>query len=149
MTYAGPSDALLSEILRASRTFAVIGASDNPARPSYGVMSYLMAHGYRIIPVNPRRAGRPVLGLTIEKDLASLDGPVDVVDVFRNSADALEAVRDAIREKDRLAIKTVWMQIGVVNEQAAEEASAAGLDVVMDRCPKIEHARLIGRAGSS
>lgn len=143
MSYVEPSDALLSEILRSARTFAVIGASDNPARPSYGVMSYLKAHGYEVIPVNPTRAGRKVLGLEVEKDLASLEGPVGVVDIFRNPADALDAVRDAIREKDRLGIRTVWMQIGVVNETAAEEALAAGLQVVMDRCPKIEHARLL------
>jgi predicted CoA-binding protein len=144
MTYTPPSDALLAEILRTSRTFAVIGASGNPSRPSYGVMSYLIDNGYEVIPVNPTLEGRQVLGLDAHKGLSDIAQSVDVVDIFRNSAAALDAVRAAIRDKDRLSIKTVWMQIGVVNEEAAEEALAAGLTVVMDRCPKIEHARLLG-----
>lgn len=141
---AEPSDAAIADILRTARTFAVIGASADPGRPSYGVMSYLKAKGYKVIPVNPTLEGRKVLGLAARKDLSAIRQPVDVVDIFRNPEAALDAVRSAIREKDRLAIKTVWMQIGVINEQAAAEARAAGLNVVMNRCPKIEHARLIG-----
>ncbi|MCC7254136.1 MAG: CoA-binding protein [Hyphomicrobium sp.] len=141
---AEPADAEIARILKTSRTFAVIGASDNPGRPSYGVMSFLKAKGYKIVPVNPTLEGRKVLGLAVRKDLAAIRQPVDVVDIFRRPDAALDAVRAAIREKDRLGIRTVWMQIGVVNEAAAAEARAAGLTVVMDRCPKIEHARLIG-----
>lgn len=139
-----PDDAAIAGILRASRTFAVVGASDNPLRPSYGVMSYLKTKGYEIIPVNPALEGRKILGLTAKGDLSGIDQPVDVVDIFRNSAAALDAVRAAVREKDRLGIKTVWMQLGVINETAAAEARAAGLTVVMNRCPKIEYPRLIG-----
>jgi predicted CoA-binding protein len=138
------SDAAIAEILTSSRTFAVVGASNKPSRPSYGVMQYLLAKGYALIPVNPSLVGQKVLGLSFEQDLAALQGHVDVVDIFRNPAAALDVVRDAIREQDRLAIKTIWMQIGVVNETAAAEALAAGLHVVMDRCPKIEYARLLG-----
>lgn len=136
------SDQSIAGILQASRTFAVIGASDKPSRPSYAVMSYLKSQGYEVIPVNPVLEGRAVLGLTVKGDLAAVERPVDVVDIFRNSAAALDAVRAAIREKDRLGIKAVWMQVGVINEVAAAEARAAGLAVIMDRCPKIEHARL-------
>ena len=137
------TDAEIRKVLETSRTFAVVGASDDPSRPSYGVMAYLRAKGYRTIPVNPTLAGKTLLGETVAADLASLDGPIDVVDVFRRPDAALEVVRAAIREKDRLAIKTIWMQIGVINEVAAEEARAAGLIVIMDHCPKIEYARLL------
>jgi len=146
MSGDGPSDATLTEILRSARTFAVIGASDDPARPSYGVMRFLKAKGYKVIPVNPRIAGRRVLGLSVRSGLAAVRSPVDVVDIFRNPEAAREAVRDAIREKGRLGIRTVWMQLGVVNEEARREALAAGLEVVMDRCPAIEHARLLGHS---
>ncbi|WP_333795301.1 CoA-binding protein [Hyphomicrobium sp.] len=139
---ASPSDQVIAGILQASRTFVVIGASDKPSRPSYGVMGYLKSQGYEVIPVNPLLAGHTVLGLSVKGDLAAVDQPVDVVDIFRNSAAALDAVRAAVREKGRLGIKVVWMQVGVINEVAAAEACAAGLVVIMDRCPKIEHARL-------
>ena len=138
------TDADIEAVLRSSHTFAVVGASDNPSRPSYGVMAFLQSRGYRIVPVNPTLAGRTILGEQVAPDLASLEGPIDVVDVFRRPEAALEAVRAAIAEKDRLAIKTVWMQVGVINETAAQEARDAGLTVVMDRCPKIEYPRLIG-----
>ena len=143
MTYAPPSDLAIADILKAAKTFAVVGASNKLARPSYGVMRYLLANGYRIVPVNPGLAGQEIHGQPVVADLSSISNPIDVVDVFRNSDAALDIVRAAIREKDRLAIKAVWMQIGVINEQAANEAAAAGLAVVMDRCPKIEHARLV------
>lgn len=139
-----PGDAEIAAILTSSRTFAVIGASDDPSRPSYGVMGYLKAKGYKVIPVNPKLEGRKVLGTVAKADLAAIRQPVDVVDIFRQPGAALDVVRAAIREKDRLKIKTVWMQLGVINEEAAREARAAGLTVVMDRCPKIEYARLIG-----
>ncbi len=144
MTDTPPTDSAIADLLRAAKTFAVVGASNKPARPSYGAIRYLLAHGYRIVPVNPGLAGQEIHGQAVVADLASIRDPIDIVDVFRNSDAALEIVRAAIREKDRLAIKAVWMQIGVINEQAASEAAAAGLAVVMDRCPKIEHARLLG-----
>lgn len=138
------SDATITGILRSSRTFAVVGASGNESRPSYGVMGYLEAKGYEVIPVNPGLAGQKIHGQSVVTDLASIATPVDVVDIFRRPDAVLDAVRAAIREKDRLEIKTVWMQLGVINEAAAAEARAAGLSVVMDRCPAIEYARLIG-----
>ena len=137
-------DAAIASILKNARTFAVIGASDDASRPSYGVMSYLKAKGYKVIPVNPTLEGRKILGASVRTDLAAIRQPIDVVDIFRRPDAALEAVRAAIREKERLRIKAVWMQIGVINETAAAEARAAGLAVVMNRCPKIEYARLIG-----
>jgi len=141
---AESDDAAIAAILKSARTFAVIGASDDASRPSHGVMSYLKAKGYKVIPVNPTLAGKKILGAAVRKDLSDIRQQVDVVDIFRRPDAALAAVRDAIREKDRLGIKTVWMQIGVINETAAAEARAAGLAVVMNRCPKIEYARLIG-----
>lgn len=143
MTHTNPSDDQVGEILRGARTIALVGASDNPDRASHYVMQYLQAQGYRVLPVNPALAGRTLLGEPVAADLAALDQPVDIVDVFRNSEAALEVVRAAVQEKDRLAIGTVWLQIGVVNEQAAREAAGAGLSVVMDRCLKIEHGRLL------
>lgn len=142
MTGWPASDATILEVLRTSKTFAVVGASSNASRPSYGVMSYLKAKGYRVLPVNPTLAGESLMGERVAPDLAALEDLVDVVDIFRRPDAALEAVRAAIREKDRLGIKTVWMQLGVINETAAAEARAAGLTVIMDRCPKIEYARL-------
>lgn len=144
MTYAPPSDEAVRDILKTSKTFAVIGASGNEGRPSYGVMRYLKAKGYEVIPVNPTLERQRILGVAVKKDLADISQPVDVVDIFRRPDAALDAVRAAIREKDRLAIKTVWMQLGVINQQAAAEARAAGLAVVMDRCPAIEYPRLLG-----
>lgn len=143
MTHSNPSDEDVREILSAARTIALVGASDNPDRPSHYVMSYLQAQGYRVIPINPTLAGQTLLGEQVVGDLAALDEPVDIVDIFRNSEAALGVVRAAIEEKDRLAVGTVWLQIGVINEQAAREAAEAGLAVVMDRCLKIEHGRLL------
>jgi predicted CoA-binding protein/catechol 2,3-dioxygenase-like lactoylglutathione lyase family enzyme len=140
-----PTDVEIADVLKSTRTFAVVGASNKPARPSFGVMEFLKAKGYDVIPVNPGLAGQEILGVRATADLASIAKPVDVVDIFRRSDAVLEAVRAAIQEKDRLGIKVLWMQLGVVNENAATEARAAGLTVIMDRCPKIEYARLIGR----
>lgn len=142
-TPAEPNDEDIANILRSSRTFAVVGASNDVSRPSYGVMGFLKAKGYAIIPVNPTIEGQLIHGEPALPDLAAIKTPVDIVDIFRRPAAALETVRAAIREKDRLGIKTIWMQIGVINETAAAEARAAGLTVVMNRCPKIDYARLI------
>jgi predicted CoA-binding protein len=144
MTDKNPGDDEIANVLRSARTFAVVGASNNPGRPSHGVMRYLLAKGYEVVPVNPGLAGGELLGQPAVADLAAITQSVDVVDIFRNSEAALAVVRSAIRERQRLAIKTIWMQLGVINEQAAAEARQAGLVVIMDRCPAIEYPRLIG-----
>jgi predicted CoA-binding protein len=128
----------ISELLASARTIAVIGASDRLNRPSYGVMKFLQDWGYRVIPVNPQITGEHVLGEFVWRELAQVGVPIDIVDIFRRPEAALEAVEQAIF----VGAKAVWMQIGVINEEAAERAEAAGLKVVMDRCPKIEIPRL-------
>lgn len=145
MSADGLSDDEIRAILGRVRTFAVIGGSAKPVRPSYGVMQFLIDQGYDVRPVNPGYAGRLILGQTVYVALADVPPPVDVVDIFRNPAAALQAVRDAVVAKDGLGATVVWMQLGVINEQAADEARAAGFTVVMDRCPKIELSRLMGR----
>lgn len=142
MSFAYPSDADVKALLESVRTFAVIGASPKAERPSYGVMERLIAHGYRVVPINPGHGGGQILGQRVYVSLEDVPAPVDVVDIFRAPDVALDAVRLAIDAKDRLGVRAVWMQIGVVNEEAARLAQEAGLMVVMDRCPKIEIARL-------
>ena len=142
MTNDNNDDATIADILKTARTFAVIGASNKPERPSFHVMQTLIEKGYVVHPVNPGLAGQKVLGRTVCSRLADVPGPVDVVDIFRNSDDALAVVRDALAVKDTLGIKVIWMQLGVINEQAASEARAAGLTAVMNRCPAIELSRL-------
>ena len=128
----------ISELLEGARTIALVGASDNPGRASFGVMKFLQDHGYRVIPVNPRITGEHVHGEFVWRELAQIGEPIDIVDIFRDSADAAATVDEAIA----VGAKAVWMQLGVINEEAAAKAEAAGLKVVMDRCPKIEIARL-------
>lgn len=130
------------ELLQAARTIAVVGVSANVSRPSHGVAAYLQRKGYRLRLVNPGLEGQQLLGEGVYARLADVPPPVDIVDIFRNSAAAGGIVREAIAQKDRLGIRAVWMQLGVIDEAAAEEARAAGLTVVMDRCPKIEIPRL-------
>jgi predicted CoA-binding protein len=142
MTFANPSDAELAALLRKVRTIAVVGASPKPDRPVFGVMERLLAKGYSVVPVNPGQAGGEILGQKVYATLADVPPPIDMVDIFRASDAALGVVEDAIAEQDRLGLKAVWMQIGVINEEAARLAAEAGLTVVMDRCPKIELARL-------
>ncbi|MCZ7595012.1 MAG: CoA-binding protein [Hyphomicrobium sp.] len=141
------SDDYIADILREARVFAFVGASANTSRPSYFAMKYLTGKGYTIHPVNPGNAGQKILGQTVYASLADVPGPVDVIDIFRNSEAALEVTREAIALKDKLGLKVVWMQLGVRNEEAAREAEAAGLKVVMNRCPKIEYGRLSGEIG--
>jgi predicted CoA-binding protein len=131
------TDAAIRALLLGTRRIAVVGASDRADRPSHGVMGFLLARGYDAVPVNPALAGRPVHGIPA---LASLDqaGPLDMVDVFRRSAEAGAVVDEAIR----LRARSVWLQLGVIDEAAAARARAAGLAVVMDRCPAIEWRRL-------
>lgn len=140
-------DDYIADILRSSRVFAFVGASANTSRPSYFAMKYLLGKGYKVHPVNPGLAGQEILGQAVYATLADVPAPVDVVDVFRNSEAALPIVRDAIGLKDKLGLKAVWMQLGVRNDAAAAEAEAAGLKVVMNRCPKIEYGRLSGEIG--
>lgn len=140
-------DAYIAGILNATKTFAFIGASANDSRPSYFAMKYLLAKGYKVIPVNPGHAGETILGQQVVARMEDLPAPIEVIDIFRNSAAALGLTRDAIALKDRLGLKTVWMQLSVRNDEAAAEAEAAGLSVVMNRCPKIEYARLSGEIG--
>jgi len=128
----------LRRILARSRTLAVVGLSAQWYRPSYFAAKYMQDHGYRIIPVNPRYD--EVLGEKCFPDLRSIPEPVDLVDCFRKPGDIPPLADEAIA----IGAKVLWMQLGIVNEAAARLASAAGLDVVMNRCVKIEHARILG-----
>ncbi len=128
----------LRHILESVRTIALVGASEKTSRPSHEVMEYLQARGYRVLPVNPRLTGEKVLGETVYGDLASLPEPVDMVDLFV----APERTDAIIDQAINLNIPVVWMQIGVINHSGAARAEAAGLTVVMDRCPKQEIPRL-------
>jgi len=128
------NDEEIAELLTNARTIAMIGASDRPDRPSYGVMKFLQGHGYRVLPVNPQITGEHVHGEFVWRELAQIGEPIDIVDIFRRPEAAGEAVDQAIFA----GAKAVWMQLGVVNEQAAKRAKEAGLKVVMDRCIKIE-----------
>jgi predicted CoA-binding protein len=128
----------LRRILKENTTIAVVGLSANWYRPSYFAAKYLKDHGYRIIPVNP--AYKEVLGEKCYPGLLDIPEPIDVVDIFRKPEDVPGIVEDAIK----IGAKVVWMQLGVINEEAAERARGAGLEVVMNRCMKIEHARFFG-----
>jgi predicted CoA-binding protein len=141
------SDDLIKSVLRATKVIAMVGASGNEMRPSYFAMMYLLAKGYIIHPINPGFAGKEILGQRVYASLKEVPGPVDMVDIFRAPDAAPGIVNEALEEKDRLAIKTIWMQLGVINEEAAELARAAGLIVIMDRCPKIEYGRFSGEIG--
>ncbi len=139
------SDAFIGGILRRSRTIALVGASDNPARPSWIVLKYLRAKGCTVFAVNPTLAGRTVLGEPVYPRLADIPVPIDMVEVFRNAAAAGPIVDEALAL--RPPPRTIWMQLSVRNDEAAARAQAAGIDVVMDRCPKIEYGRLSGEIG--
>ncbi len=141
------SDDYIGEILGGARVFAFVGASPNTSRPSYFAMKYLLLKGFVVHPVNPGHAGKEILGQMTYATLADVPAPVDVVDIFRNSEAAAEVVNEAVRLKDQLQLKVVWMQLGVRNDAAAVLAEAAGLRVVMNRCPKIEYGRLSGEIG--
>jgi len=136
-------DAYIRDILKRVKTIAAVGISANDMRPSYFAMLYLQSKGYRVIPINPRYAGQQILGETVLGALDDLHEPPDMVQVFRKSADAPPVVADAIR----VGAKVLWLQLGVRHDAAAEIAREAGLDVVQDRCPKIEYGRLFGEIG--
>lgn len=133
-------DAYLSDILTTSRTIALVGASPNAARPSYGVMRFLLSRGYKVIPVNPGQAGKEILGQPVVGRLAEIGEPVDMIDVFR-AAEYLDAVVDEVLQMKPLP-KVLWGQLSVRDDAAAGRAEAAGIRVVMDRCPAIEIPRL-------
>ena len=128
----------IAELLSSATTIAMVGASDSPDRASYGMMKFLQDRGYRVIPVNPKITGEHVHGEYVWRELSQIGEPIDIVDIFRRSDFAGENVDDAIA----IGAKAVWMQLGVVDMAAAKRAEAAGLKVVMDRCPKIEIVRL-------
>ncbi|WP_338637906.1 CoA-binding protein [Erwinia persicina] len=132
------NDQTIADVLTTTKTIALVGASDNPARPSYGVMAYLLSQGYQVTPVSPKLAGQTLLGQTVYASLSDIPHRIDMVDVFRNADAAWGVAQEAIA----VGAKTLWLQIGVINEQAAVLAAEAGLKVVMDRCPKIEIPRL-------
>jgi predicted CoA-binding protein len=133
------ADDELRRILREARTIAVVGLSADLEKPSHEVAAYLQAQGYRIIPVNPR--GGVILGETVYANLRAVPEPVDLVDVFRPAEACLEVAREAVAVR----AKVLWLQLGIVNDEAAALARAAGLAVVMDRCTLREHRRLLAR----
>ena len=128
----------IRELLTSARTIAIVGCSDRPSRPSYGVSAFLQRHGYRILPVNPQITGERVHSEFVWRELGQIGVPIDIVDIFRRPMAAGEAVDEAIAA----GAKAVWLQLGIVNEEAAQRAEAAGLKVVMDKCIKIEVMRL-------
>ena len=142
-------DRAIADLLAETRTIAMVGASDRPDRPSYGVMRFLQGHGYRVLPINPQITGEHVHGEYVWRELSQIGEPIDMVDIFRRPQAAGEAVDEAIAA----GAKSVWLQLGVVNREAgrprggdppapAARAAAAGLKVVMDRCPVIEIRRM-------
>lgn len=137
-------DHWLYQILKESRTIAMVGASAKWNRPSNFAMKYLQGKGYRIIPVNPGLAGQEILGEKVYASLTDIPVPFQMVDIFRNSEAAGEVCDEAISLKEQKSIGTIWMQLGVINPDAAKRSQEAGFKVVMDRCPKIEYGRLFG-----
>lgn len=136
------SDAFLKETLTRTKTIAVVGVSPNPVRPSHYVARYLALKGFQVIPVNPGHAGKQLFGATVRASLSEIKEPVDMVDIFRRSEAVPEIVDEALEVLPSL--RTIWMQIGVEHDEAATTARAAGCDVIMNRCPKIEYQRLFG-----
>lgn len=134
-------------ILRSTRTIAMVGASASPARASHGVMKYLQQAGYRVIPVNPTVSGEQIHGETARASLADIAEPFELVDVFRRPDAVPDLVEEVIALAESRGIRCLWLQPGVVHAEAAQRARAAGLDVVEDRCLKIEHRRLLGHSG--
>ena len=139
------SDALIREILTKVKTIALVGASSNPARPSYIVTKYLSERGFTVLPVNPGLAGQTIVGLPVYGSLAELPEAVDMVEIFRNSAAAAGITDEALALPSPPSV--IWMQLGVRNDAAAARAQVRGIRVIMNRCPKIEFGRLSGEIG--
>jgi predicted CoA-binding protein len=135
-------DTLIRRVLEETKAIAMVGTSANWVRPSNFAMKYLQQKGYRVIPVNPGSAGEKIHGETCYAALADIPDDYQMVDIFRRSEDAGVIVDEALALQDAKGIRTIWMQLGVINEGAAEKAEKAGLTVIMDRCPKIEFSRL-------
>ncbi len=137
-----PSDDLLRDVLKGAKSFACVGVSPNPVRPSYYVARYLSLKGYKVIPVNPGQVGKSLFGQEFRGELANISEPFDVVDIFRRP----EAVPEIVDAALALTVrpKVIWMQIGVTHAEAAAKAEAEGLTVIQNRCPKIEYQRLFG-----
>ena len=136
------SDQLFRKILNRTKTIAIVGVSANEVRPSFYVARYLQLKGYRIIPINPGLAGKQLLGETVYADVTDVPDDVDMVDIFRRSEAVPEIVSASLARWTEL--QTIWMQIGVEHAEAAAEAEARGVDVIQNRCPKIEYQRLFG-----
>jgi len=136
---------LIRDILKTTKNIAMIGASPNPARPSYGVMGFLLSKGYHVIPINPGHAGKAIQGQKVYASLADIEEDVDMVDVFR-AADQFSAVVDEVLAMKKPP-KVIWGQLSVRDDAAAARAEAAGLTVIMDRCPAIEYPRVVGDVG--
>lgn len=143
MNHDSYSDDYIRAILTTHKSIAMVGASPNKVRPSFFVLKYMLSKDYEVFPINPGHAGKEILDRRIYYSLKTMRRSVDIVDIFRNSEAALKITRDAIE----IGAKVVWMQLGVRNDDAARLAEEAGLDVVMNRCPKIEFGRLSGEIG--
>jgi uncharacterized protein len=145
MNHDGYPDAYIRDIMKSVKTIALVGASNNPARPSWIVTKYLLERGYDVIPINPGWGGREILGRTVYAKLTDIPHPVDMVEIFRNSEAAGPITDEALGLEP--PPKVIWMQLSVRNEEAAARAEARGVKVVMNRCPKIEYGRLSGEIG--
>jgi len=142
MNHDSYTDDYIRGILHSVKRIAMVGASNNPARPSYFVLKYLATRGYEMLPINPGLAGKDIHGIRVYGSLAEAPGPIDMVEIFRNSEAAGGIVDEALKLNP--LPKVIWMQLSVRNDAAAAKAEAAGLKVVMNRCPKIEYGRLSG-----
>ena len=147
MTKLSYSDDFLRQVLNETKSLALVGVSAKVVRPSYFVGNYMATRGYRVIPVNPGIAGQSLFGAVVRESLSAIppeDGEVHMVDIFRRSDAVLPIVEEALETLMDRGLRTIWMQIGVINEEAAALAESHGLRVVMDRCPKMEYQRLVG-----
>ena len=145
MNHDAYDNAYIGGILNSVKTIAMVGASANDVRPSYFVLKYLLGKGFSVFPINPGQAGKEILGRMTYAKLADLPEPVDMIDIFRGSA-AVPGIVDEVLQFDPLP-KVIWMQLGVRHDEAAARAEAAGIEVVMNRCPKIEYGKLSGEIG--
>ncbi|MER8376931.1 CoA-binding protein [Mesorhizobium sp. M1396] len=145
MNHDSYDNTYIAGILNSVKTIAMVGASANDVRPSYFVLKYLLAKGYQVFPINPGQAGKEILGRMTYARLADIPEPIDMVDIFRAPA-AVPGIVDEVLRLDPLP-KVVWMQLGVRHDEAAVRAEAAGIKVVMNRCPKIEYGKLSGEIG--